>query len=165
MPILSEVTFLKSGKLFKRNFQSRSLNTCAASSTQCPNFRGLFTSKVTWHYVKSEAQKMNLSNCRNWDLREARKKVLHRRDSNPCLSDTSWVLLSTELCLQTLETNDLLVTTLMIIILMKLLWVRFMTLAELLLKGNEIAKLKFQQTVHIEQDELDLYFEVKSNKI
>lgn len=48
---------------------------------------------------------------------------------------------------------------------MKLLWVRFLTLAELLLKGNEIAKLKFQQTVHIEQDELDLYFEVKSNKI
>ena len=67
--------------------------------------------------------------------------------------------------MQTLETNDLLVTTLMIIILMKLLWVRFLTLAELLLKGNEIAKLKFQQTVHIEQDELDLYFEVKSNKI
>ena len=32
-------------------------------------------------------------------------------------------------------------------------------------QGNEIAKLKFQQTVHIEQDELDLYFEVKSNKI
>ena len=37
---------------------------------------------------------------------------------------------------------------------MKLLWVRFLTLAELLLKRNEIAKLKFQQTVHIEQDEL-----------
>ena len=48
---------------------------------------------------------------------------------------------------------------------MKLLWVRFLTLAELLLKRNEIAKLKFQQMVHIEQDELDLYFEVKSNKI
>ena len=48
---------------------------------------------------------------------------------------------------------------------MKLLWVRFLTLAELLLKRNEIAKLKFQQTVHIEQDELDLCFEVKSNKI
>ena len=48
---------------------------------------------------------------------------------------------------------------------MKLLWERFLTLAELLLKRNEIAKLKFQQTVHIEQDELDLYFEVKSNKI
>ena len=61
--------------------------------------------------------------------------------------------------------NDLLVTTLKILILMKLLWLRFLTLAELLLKGNEIAKLKFQQTVHIEQDELDLYFEVKSNKI
>ena len=40
-----------------------------------------------------------------------------------------------------------------------------MTLAELLLKRNEIAKFKFQQTVHIEQDEPDLYFEVKSNKI
>ena len=51
MPILSEETFLKSGKLFKKNFQSRSLNTCAASSTQCPNFRGFFTSKVRWHYT------------------------------------------------------------------------------------------------------------------
>ena len=51
MPVLSEETFLESGKLFKKNFQSRSLNTCAASSTQCPNFRGLFTSKVTWNYT------------------------------------------------------------------------------------------------------------------
>ena len=51
MQVLSEETFLESGKLFKKNFQSRSLNTCAASSTQCPNFRGLFTSKVTWNYT------------------------------------------------------------------------------------------------------------------
>ena len=50
MPILSEETFLESGKVLKKNFQSRNLNTCAASSTQCPNFRGLSTSKVTWHY-------------------------------------------------------------------------------------------------------------------
>ena len=41
MPLLSGETFLKSGKLFKINFQSRSLNTCA--------FRGLLTSQVTWH--------------------------------------------------------------------------------------------------------------------
>ena len=47
MSILSEDTLLESGKLFKKNFQSRSLNTYAASSTQCPNFRGLFTSKIT----------------------------------------------------------------------------------------------------------------------
>ena len=51
MSILSVETLLESGKLFKKNFQSRSLDTCAASSTQCPNFRGLFTSKVTWHYT------------------------------------------------------------------------------------------------------------------
>ena len=61
MSILSEETFFESGKLFKKNFQSRSLDTCAASSTLCPNFRGLFTSKVTWHvlHVKSKAQKVN----------------------------------------------------------------------------------------------------------
>ena len=41
MSILSEDTLLESGKLFKKNF------TYAASSTQCPNFRGLFTSKIT----------------------------------------------------------------------------------------------------------------------
>ena len=41
--ILSEDTLLESGTLFKKNFQSRSLATYAASSTQCPNFRGLFT--------------------------------------------------------------------------------------------------------------------------
>ena len=51
MSILSEETLLESGKLFKKNFQSRSLDTCAASSTQCPNFQGLFTSKVTWYYT------------------------------------------------------------------------------------------------------------------
>ena len=39
IPILSGETFLESGKLFKRNFQSRNLDTCAASSTQFPNFR------------------------------------------------------------------------------------------------------------------------------
>ena len=50
MSILSVETLLESGKLFKKNFQSRSLDTCAASSTQCPNFQGLFTSKVTWYY-------------------------------------------------------------------------------------------------------------------
>ena len=50
MSILSEEKLLESGKLFKKNFQSRSLDTCAASSTQCPNFQGLFTSKVTWYY-------------------------------------------------------------------------------------------------------------------
>ena len=47
MAILSEETFFESGQLFKKNFQSQSLDTCAASSTKCPNFRGLFTSKVT----------------------------------------------------------------------------------------------------------------------
>ena len=51
MSILSEDTLLESGKLFKKNFQSRSLDTCAASSTRCPNFRGLFTSKITWYYT------------------------------------------------------------------------------------------------------------------
>ena len=51
MSILSVETLLESGKLFKKNFQSRSLDTCAASSTQCPNFRGLFTSKVTRYYT------------------------------------------------------------------------------------------------------------------
>ena len=51
MSILSEETLLESGKLFKKNFQSRSLDTYAASSTQCPNFRGLFTSKITWYYT------------------------------------------------------------------------------------------------------------------
>ena len=40
MPILSEEMFLKSGQLFKKIFHSRNLDTCAASSTQCPNFRG-----------------------------------------------------------------------------------------------------------------------------
>ena len=47
MPILSEETFLDRVKLSKKNFQRRSLNTCAASSNQSPNFRGLFTSRVT----------------------------------------------------------------------------------------------------------------------
>ena len=47
MAILSEETFFESGQLFKKNFQSRSLDTCAAISTKYPNFRGLFTSKVT----------------------------------------------------------------------------------------------------------------------
>ena len=51
MSFLSEDTLLESGKLFKKNFQSRSLDTYAASSTQCPNFRGLFTSKITWYYT------------------------------------------------------------------------------------------------------------------
>ena len=51
MSILSEDTLLESGKLFKKNFQSRSLDTCAASSTRCPNFWGLFTSKITWYYT------------------------------------------------------------------------------------------------------------------
>ena len=51
MSFLSEDTLLESGKLFKKNFQSRSLDTYAASSTQCPNFRGLFTSKITWYYA------------------------------------------------------------------------------------------------------------------
>ena len=49
MPILSKETFLESGQLFKKNFQGRNLDTCAASSTQCPNFRGL----------KSNAHKVN----------------------------------------------------------------------------------------------------------
>ena len=39
MSILSEETLLESGKLFKKNFQSRSSDTCAASSTQCPKFQ------------------------------------------------------------------------------------------------------------------------------
>ena len=47
MSILSKDTLLESGKLFKKNFQSCSLDTCAASSTRCPNFRGFFTSKIT----------------------------------------------------------------------------------------------------------------------
>ena len=51
MPIVSEETFLESGKLLRKNCQSRSTDTCAARSTHCPNFRGLFTSKVTWHYT------------------------------------------------------------------------------------------------------------------
>ena len=56
MSILSEDTLLESGKLFKKNFQSRSLDTYAASSTQCPNFRGLFTSKINVIlHVKSKA--------------------------------------------------------------------------------------------------------------
>ena len=42
MPILSEETFLKSGQLFKKTFHSRNLDTCAASSTQRPNFRVFF---------------------------------------------------------------------------------------------------------------------------
>ena len=49
MPILSKETFLESGQLFKKHFQGRNLDTCAASSTQCPNFRGL----------KSNAHKVN----------------------------------------------------------------------------------------------------------
>ena len=36
MAILSEETFFEK---FKKNFQSRSLNTCAAISTKYPNFR------------------------------------------------------------------------------------------------------------------------------
>ena len=51
MSILSKDTLLESGKLFKKNFQSWSLDTRAASSTRCPNFRGLFTSKITWYYT------------------------------------------------------------------------------------------------------------------
>ena len=60
MPILSEETFLESGQLFKKNFQSRNLDTCAASSTQCPNFRSFvyIKSHVTLH-VTSKAQKVN----------------------------------------------------------------------------------------------------------
>ena len=51
MSIFSVETLLESGNLFKKNFQSRILDTFAASSTQCPNFRGLSTSKVTWYYT------------------------------------------------------------------------------------------------------------------
>ena len=51
MSILREDTLLESGKLFKKNFQSRSLDTCFASSTRCPNFRDLFTSKIMWYYT------------------------------------------------------------------------------------------------------------------
>ena len=40
---MSEDTLLESGTLFKKNFQSRNLDTYAASPTQCPNFWGLFT--------------------------------------------------------------------------------------------------------------------------
>ena len=60
MPILSEETFLESGQLLKKNFQSRNLDTYAASSTQCPNFRSFvyIKSHVTLQ-VKSKAQKVN----------------------------------------------------------------------------------------------------------
>ena len=34
MSILSEETLLESGALFKKNFQSRNLDTCAASSAR-----------------------------------------------------------------------------------------------------------------------------------
>ena len=54
MPILSKETFLESGQLFKKNFQGRNLDTCAASSTQCPNFRGLKSNahKVNFFFLK-----------------------------------------------------------------------------------------------------------------
>ena len=55
MQVLSEETFLESGKLFKKNFQSRSLNTCAASSTQFLNFQFAYIKSR----VKSKAQKVN----------------------------------------------------------------------------------------------------------
>ena len=45
MPILSEEMFVEGGQLFKKNFQSRNLDTCAASSTQCPNFSGCLHQK------------------------------------------------------------------------------------------------------------------------
>lgn len=38
MTVLSEETFFESGQLFKNKFQSRSLDTCAASSTSVRTF-------------------------------------------------------------------------------------------------------------------------------
>ena len=54
MPILSDETFLESGKLFKKNFQSRSLDTCCELDFRLN--------------VKSKAQKVNCLPLQNWTL-------------------------------------------------------------------------------------------------
>ena len=59
MPILSEETFLESGKLIKRNFQSRNLDTCAASSTLSELLWFVYIKSHMTLHVKSKAQKMN----------------------------------------------------------------------------------------------------------
>ena len=68
-------TFLESGQLSKKNFQSRNLNTCAVSSTQCPNFRGLFTSKVTWQYTWNLKPKRSIV-CSRYDIRSRLRKLI-----------------------------------------------------------------------------------------
>ena len=46
----AKTRFLKVGR-YLRKISKAEVWTHAASSTQCPNFRGLFTSKITWYYT------------------------------------------------------------------------------------------------------------------
>ena len=92
MSILSEDTLLESGKLFKKNFQSRSSDTCAASSTQCPNFQGLFTSKVTWYYTWSLKPKRWIANQRLFFLMtNLTHNIIIYYHEIPCLGITHFV--------------------------------------------------------------------------
>ena len=60
MSILSKDRLLESGKLFKKNFQSRSLDTCVPSSTRCPNFFWfVYIKNHAILHMKSKAQKVN----------------------------------------------------------------------------------------------------------
>ena len=60
IPILSEETFLESEKLFKKNFQSRSLNTCCELDSMSELSVFVYIKSHLTLYVKSTAQKVNL---------------------------------------------------------------------------------------------------------
>ena len=59
MPILSEETFLESGKLIKGNFQSRNLDTCCELNSMSELLWFVYIKSHMTLHVKSKAQKIN----------------------------------------------------------------------------------------------------------
>ena len=59
MSILSEETLLESGKLFKKNFQSRSLDTCCELDSMSELSGFVYIKNHVILHVKSKAQKVN----------------------------------------------------------------------------------------------------------
>ena len=60
MSILSEDTLLEGGTLFKKNFQSRSLDTCCELDSMSELSGFVYIKNHVILHVKSKAQKVNL---------------------------------------------------------------------------------------------------------
>ena len=60
MSILSEDTLLEGGALFKKNFQSRSLDTCCELDSMSELSGFVYIKNHVILHVKSKAQKVNL---------------------------------------------------------------------------------------------------------